>query len=431
MASPDSTPPNSGAPADAAADAAPKHTTTALLNSWTLERLLGSGSQGQVWRARNTSDVKSTAAVKLLRNCTDARHEIAAYERLCLYEAHPNVLDARFILTDRWSINIGFEICTTDMLEYVLKSGKLTEDESRHWVRQLAGAVGHLHACDIVHLDVKLENTFIDASMQLKLGDLGLAALVGPSGCLHKTCGSGVYAAPEVLLSNTYGVYDGRAADVWSVGVCAFVMARGRFPFHVRHQTNGYTAYEDALRRAHEEGAPPQPPPRVLASAAQRETLSTELLTMLDQCIHYEPSHRPTIGELLTTEAWLNPSARDVRRDAATPEACEGACVLADSRQDSDCAVDVSPRSVPTNRWPPSPLGHDAQHNSTPPSSPTITPRVSRVTRRSGSGGASSTARAQPTPPKLCTVNATTDGCKRPRATTPASGAAKRPKGVV
>ena len=59
MASPDSTPPNSGAPADAAADAAPKHTTTALLNSWTLERLLGSGSQGQAhyWsRTDNRAD---------------------------------------------------------------------------------------------------------------------------------------------------------------------------------------------------------------------------------------------------------------------------------------------------------------------------------------------------------------------------------------
>ena len=229
----------------------PKHAVATLHDNWSLERLLGSGSQGQVWHARHKRDTKATCAMKLLRNCTDARNEVAAYNRLAEFAPHPHLLHAAFLVADRISINIGFELCQTDMLEYVLSRGKLPEVEAQHWVRQITGAVGHLHACGVVHLDIKLENIFVDASNQLKLGDLGLAAVVSGSGYLSKMCGSGVYAAPEVLLSRDYGPYDGRAADVWSVGVCAFVMARGRFPFHVKHQTKGFTAYLEMLARAH------------------------------------------------------------------------------------------------------------------------------------------------------------------------------------
>ena len=42
----------------------------------------------------------SAVAVKLLRDCVDARNEIAAYEQLRRYEAHPHVLDICFGLGD-------------------------------------------------------------------------------------------------------------------------------------------------------------------------------------------------------------------------------------------------------------------------------------------------------------------------------------------
>lgn len=190
------------------------------------------------------------------------------------------------------------------MLEYVLSRGHLADAEARYWMRQLVSAVSHLHACDIVHLDIKLENVFVNTRNQLKIGDLGLAAII-PAGVLtHKVCGSGVYAAPEVLLGKVFGAYDPRAADVWSVGVCAFVMARGRFPFHVSHQTAGFGAYVEAQRTAREAGAAPAVPPPVLQTLAQRDRLSPSLLAFLDSCISFEPSHRPAVTQL-ATDAWM------------------------------------------------------------------------------------------------------------------------------
>ena len=46
---------------------------------------------------------------------------------------------------------------------------------------------------------------------------------------LKTLCGTPNYIAPEVLREEAY---DGALADVWSLGVCAFMMVCGRLPFH-------------------------------------------------------------------------------------------------------------------------------------------------------------------------------------------------------
>lgn len=74
---------------------------------------------------------------------------------------------------------------------------------------------------------------------QLKISDFGLSALhnninegmtLTSSKFLHTTCGSPNYVSPEVIDSEGHG-YDGRKADIWSMGVILYVMSTGCLPF--------------------------------------------------------------------------------------------------------------------------------------------------------------------------------------------------------
>jgi len=50
-----------------------------------------------------------------------------------------------------------------ELLEYVLKRGKLTEDEAREFFIQIAEAVGYCHRSKLIHCDLKLENILLES----------------------------------------------------------------------------------------------------------------------------------------------------------------------------------------------------------------------------------------------------------------------------
>ena len=66
-------------------------------------------------------------------------------------------------------------------------------------------------------------------SADLVLSDFGFAVYQVAGTVLTDFPGTAAYAAPEVILGEPY---DGRASDVWSLGICLYALATKTLPFY-------------------------------------------------------------------------------------------------------------------------------------------------------------------------------------------------------
>jgi serine/threonine protein kinase len=128
-----------------------------------------------------------------------------------------------------------FEYCKGgDLLELLRdeSSNKLSESETCNIVYELTKAIAYIHSLSIVHRDVKLENVLIqkhlDSTRTIKLADFGLAVRVDENEkSLMDKCGTPSYVAPEILAGTGYGLQ----VDIWSLGVCFYMLMCGYAPF--------------------------------------------------------------------------------------------------------------------------------------------------------------------------------------------------------
>jgi serine/threonine-protein kinase len=91
-----------------------------------------------------------------------------------------------------------------------------------------AEALAALHEAGIVHRDVKPDNMMVDADMNLKLADFGVARLPGSTMTITQNImGSPAYLSPEAFLTSRLD----HRADIFSLGVVAYELFTGQRPF--------------------------------------------------------------------------------------------------------------------------------------------------------------------------------------------------------
>lgn len=163
--------------------------------------------------------------------------------------------------TEHQFLLIFEEVQCGDLCELILKSpgAKLDEERAKKYTYQLIQAVLHCHVNDVIHRDIKPENLLVNDSDDIKLTDFGLAkwakgvasaspAVVTTSRWLvafpgaeklegrrivcSDVIGTPRYGAPEMFYAKfSQTQYDGYKADTWSVGIVAFILLSGTFPF--------------------------------------------------------------------------------------------------------------------------------------------------------------------------------------------------------
>jgi serine/threonine protein kinase len=252
-----------------------KHTLPGprLLSSrYLLEKRLGRGAMGQVYRARDQNLVTRSVAVKTVRpdilsdEMLQEGEAIARFEREARAAAsirHPNVVDVTdFGKSPEGVFFLVMEYVDGESLYQLLRrEGTLDIQRTVTILGQVVAGVEAAHDEGVLHRDLKPANIFIMQRLRrtgsrpgspagqprpggssgadgfVKVGDFGLAKIIhadrtesisasGPES--HGLIGTPEYMAPEQMQT---GVQLDARADIYALGAIAYHMLGGRPPF--------------------------------------------------------------------------------------------------------------------------------------------------------------------------------------------------------
>ena len=200
-------------------------------------KLLGTGSFGSVYEAKNTI-FQNIVAMKVINkdpnNSLDEqeiRNEIDILKKL----SHPNIVKIYEFYVSNSHYYIVTEFCRDGELFSYIKN-KYSERQLAVLFYQVFSGLWYLHDNKILHRDIKLENIMISQKEKdnetgeelfwVKIIDFGTAKIFEKNKKEKDVVGSSYYIAPEVLQQN----YNEKC-DTWSVGVILYMMLVGRAPF--------------------------------------------------------------------------------------------------------------------------------------------------------------------------------------------------------
>ncbi|KAG0339954.1 hypothetical protein BG005_003336, partial [Podila minutissima] len=118
----------------------------------------------------------------------------------------------------------------------IFREGKVMQEELVWRISgQIAETLAYMHQQPgtILHRDLKPDNILLTDDLEVRLSDFGLARRIDDPKNRHRglSCevGTYFYMSPEVYNSDMYN----EKSDVFSLGVCMYIMVSGRNPFYV------------------------------------------------------------------------------------------------------------------------------------------------------------------------------------------------------
>jgi len=113
-----------------------------------------------------------------------------------------------------------------DLVALLNKKEKISFDLAILYTIQLLDALSYIHRRKIAHLDVSPENVIVNnSSKKVVLIDFGLCRTAVESGkSFPARSGKKSYQAPEIMSQRFPENYDCRFSDIFSAGICAFLL---------------------------------------------------------------------------------------------------------------------------------------------------------------------------------------------------------------
>jgi membrane-associated tyrosine/threonine-specific cdc2-inhibitory kinase len=175
-------------------------------------RLIGEGAFFQVARVKDKRTGKYYAmkkAKKRFRGKKDREEYLKEVEVLATLKPHENIVRYYQAWQDDGHFYLLMEYCAGNLNELVNQTlskppYRIGEDLLLRICRQVAMGLNHIHASNILHLDIKPANILVTSNCTFKLGDFGHSILKKDWKDGHE--GDSTYIAPELLSSRLSGV---------------------------------------------------------------------------------------------------------------------------------------------------------------------------------------------------------------------------------
>jgi serine/threonine protein kinase len=198
---------------------------------------LGSGASAQVFRGTCVKTGLSVAIKRISKKNNKSREigRVVGQEWLtnCRVQDSSHIVNLIQLVETTNYIYFVQELMGSELFDAVIEAnpGGLSELQARQATRSLLLGLRHLHDdLGVIHRDIKPENLLLPYNEPsnfngLKLADLGFCSTPQNATTFM---GTEAYCPGEVLCGNETTF----ASDMWSVGVCLYIMLCGYPPFY-------------------------------------------------------------------------------------------------------------------------------------------------------------------------------------------------------
>jgi len=248
----------------------------AVIGSYVIEELLGQGTEGSVYVARD-SLLGRQVALKTLRIAEVGETRGVEEARMLSLLEHQHIVRVYHARRHQGVWYVVYEYLPGGSLQGLIeRNGRLPPEAALDLMSQAASGLAFVHAQGILHRDIKPHNLLLSRRGELKLGDFGLAfdgrASRRPASAL---VGTPAFIAPELWRGEPATT----SSDVFSLGVCSFLLLCGRLPFVGNSK--------EQIKQAHAELAPKLP-----------SSLPAPVAELISSMLAKDAAARPASSEL-------------------------------------------------------------------------------------------------------------------------------------
>jgi serine/threonine-protein kinase len=228
--------------ASAAAEPADPMVGATVSGKFKVEKMIGQGGMGKVYRARHLTLDRPVVLKMLHRAYSDDPQIVARFQREARAASrlnHPNsiaVLD--FGAAEDGTLYMAMEyLAGRDLSRVIADEFPIPEARIARIGAQILSALAEAHAQGIIHRDLKPENVMVeprrDEADFVKVLDFGIAKITAAAENEPKltqaglVCGTPEYMSPE----QARGAELDQRSDLYSVGVILYQLATGELPF--------------------------------------------------------------------------------------------------------------------------------------------------------------------------------------------------------